>query len=176
MLGHLSRLGGVVIRPRSTLRALLEQDEGHAWEIFPWIAVVSAACAPVEAGRALLMTRVDPLMGLWALISMIADRASAGLIGAVVAAFVLQLVAKVPFDRAFDCTMFMLVPFLLLAAIGACLSLVGAEIWFLPHRRLVGVPWVIAIRAAVAYGWSLVLFGTVLIACHVSRRAAPKGA
>jgi hypothetical protein len=162
MLSHLARLGGVLIRPRSTLLAILEGDEGRAWHVFPWIAVVAAASAPVETGRAILMTRVDPLVGVWAFLAMIADRCGPGLVGAVIAAFVLQLL-KVHFDRAFDCTMHMLAPYLLLAAIGAGLSAVGAEVWFLPHRRMTGAPWVIALRATVAYGWSLILFLVVLV-------------
>lgn len=159
--GHLTRLGGVLIRPRSTLLSIARGEQGRAWEIFPWLVVVIAAASPTEAGRALLLMRVEPVNGLFGFVSMIADRASAGLVGAVLAAFVLGR-WNVSFDRAFDCTMFMLVPFLLLVAIGAGLSLLGAEIWFLPHRRMTGVPWVIALRSLVAYGWSLVLFGVVV--------------
>jgi hypothetical protein len=163
-------MGGVLIRSRTTLRAILE-GEGRAWEIFPWIAVVAAASAPVESGRALLLLRVDPFSGIWSFLAMVADRCGPGLVGAVVAALVLTW-RKVSFDRAFDTTMFLLVPYLLLAAIGALLSSIGIEIWFFPHRRMTGVPWVVAVRSLVAYGWSLILFGLLL---YISKRqSTPK--
>jgi hypothetical protein len=104
--------------------------------------------------------RVDPLAGAWSFLALVADRTSVGLIGAVVAALLLQWLGHT-FDRAFDCTMHMLVPFLLLAAIGALASELGGEMWFMPHRRLTGVHWVYAVRVLVAYGWSLVLFAVV---------------
>jgi hypothetical protein len=60
--------------------------------------------------------------------------------------------------------MHMLAPYLLLTAIGAVLSAAGVELWFMPHKRMTGVPWVVALRATVAYGWSVVLFVVVLVA------------
>lgn len=165
--GHLTRLGGVIVRPRSTLLAILRGEEGSIWELFPWIVIACAAAAPIRAGRALLMFRVDVLAGLRALLSLLAGRMSAGLIGALIAASILYLLRPekdgegVHFDRALDASLFMLVPFLLLMAIGAGCSALGAEMWFMPHRRLGGVWWVLSIRAAVAYGWSAALFFVV---------------
>lgn len=160
-------MGGVIVRPRSTLLSILRGGGGSIWELLPWLVITAAAAAPIQAGRAILVARVDPIGGLRSLLSLLADRMSVGLIGALVAASVLYLLrpAKdgegVHFDRALDAAVFMLVPFLLLMAIGAICSALGAEMWFMPHRRLRGVWWVLSIRAAVAYGWSVALFFVV---------------
>ena len=132
------------------------------WEVFPWIAVACAAAAPTQAGRALLLMRIDPIGGGFTLLNMIGNRASAAVMGAVVAASILYLLRRgVLFDRALDATIFMLVPFLALMSLGAGLSALGAETWFLPHRRIRGVAWVLAVRLVVAYGWSVILFAVV---------------
>ena len=117
------------------------------------------------------MMRVDPISGIWSFLAMVSDRCGPGLVGAVIAALVLTW-RKVSFDRAFDTAMFLLVPYLFLAAIGALLSAIGIEIWFFPHRRMTGVAWVVALRSAVAYGWSLILFGLVLYSSK--RQSTPK--
>lgn len=170
MLAHFERLGGIVWAPQATLRRFLWRGEGRLWDVVPWLVVVTAAVAPARAGRALLLGRTDLVDGLILFLNLVASRMLAPLLGLVVAASVVHLVdrarhpgdVKVGFDVALDTVAYALVPYLLLAALGAGLSAVGAELWFMPHHDLRAPGWYGVARIAVAFGWSLALFGLVL--------------
>jgi hypothetical protein len=61
-------------------------------------------------------------------------------------------------DLALDATAFTLVPYLLLAVIGALLSHAGWEVWWMPHRLLRGPAYYQSMRLAAAFGWSAILW------------------
>lgn len=170
VLRHLARLGGVIVAPRATLTRLLRAPEGQMWELLPWFVVVTAVLSPTGAGRALLVCRVGVLDGLLLFVNLIAGRMLGPMIGLFVAASILHLVDRlrfrgalqVPFDVALDATAFTLVPFLLLACVGALLSQLGLELTVFPHRSLQVAGWLGAARVATAFGWPVVLFGILL--------------
>ena len=160
-------MGGMIASPRSTLRGILWRSDGHLAEVFVWMAVALAIVEPVRVGRALLITRVEPLDGVSLVLQLFMDRMSIPLIGAGVGAVVLRLLVRRSeaagphLYAALDACMFMLVPYLALAVVGALLRETGshpATIWFLPHRPLRGRVEVVVVRAAVAFGVSLGLY------------------
>ena len=121
--------------------------------------------APAETGQGFLLLRATPLDGLLALLGVVSNRIGPSLIGAGIGALLLVALdrtgsapGRLTLDAAFDACCFALVPFLLLASAGAALSSRGLELWFLPHRALRGRADVLAIRAAVAYGWPMALY------------------
>lgn len=169
--GFLDRLGGVFVRPRATLAGVLARGEGSLFEVLPWIALCAFTVAPIPAGQALLLLRARPVDGVLALAGVVTTRMGGALIGALVGALVLQLLGQLRpggkvslgFDRCLDACTYALLPHLALASVGAGLSELGLELWFMPHRLLRGTGFSVASRFVVAYGWSLVLFGGMMI-------------
>ena len=168
--GHFARLGGVLLHPRATFDRMLMQQEGSLWEILLWVMLIAAAISPVRVGRALLVARMDFLAGLQSFLGVLSNRMTQALLGLLVAAVVLHLIDRfrreeeariVRFDQALDLCAFLLVPYLMLTALGSLLSQLGAEFWFMPHRAISGNALVVTIRCLVAFSWSLVLFGLV---------------
>lgn len=170
ILGHLARIGGVIVRPRRTLSAVLFDRRGRLWEVVLWMIVVCAAAQPVRAGQAMLLSRVDIIGGASAFLNLLASRMLGPLIGALVGAAILWAIDRknVSFDAAVDTCAFALVPLLLLTAVGAGLSNLGVELWFLPHRTLGGRGVFFGTRLAVGYGWSILLF--LLLVLEVRKR------
>lgn len=168
---HLARIGGVLVRPRHTLLSIAMGQGGQLWELLPWIAIAAATAAPIEAGRAILLMRADVVAGLGSFAALIGDRIGAGLAGAAIGAAILSAVSakRIPFDRAFDACLFMLVPWMLAASVGSALSELGVELWFMPHRRIRGDGWILTARILAAYGWSITLFVVVAVALRRSR-------
>lgn len=172
----------MLIHPRRTLCGIVEGQGGSVFELLPWFVVVSIAAAPKGAGQALLLGRLDLMDGVRLLIGTVANRTGGAIVAAAVAAGVLAGISvvrhrggkrSVSFDRSLDACAYCLVPYLLLATIGAGLSALGAEVWFLPHRLLRGRGWYLTTRFLVAYGWSLLLFGILLASVW---RKAPREA
>ena len=163
MIGaHLGRLGGVIARPRATFDRLLS-GQGSLWEVFFWMVIVTAAIAPTRAGRAVLIGRGSLVDGALAFVTMMSSRMMVPLVGTLAAAGVLWLWAKrhettPPCEVLLDATAVCLVPFLLLAALGALLHHAGLELWFMPHRSLNGRSWPFWVRGAVAFAWSIGLY------------------
>lgn len=167
LLDHFARVGGVLISPRKTL-ARIVAGEGTLLELVPWIIFVTAAIAPVETGRAILMLRVDLLEGLLAFANVLSARmapALAGALGAGIALYLGEMIfssappeERLGLDRSLDATSFTLVPYLFLAIAGALLSHAGIEWWFMPHRALRGGPYYQFIRLAVSFGWPAILW------------------
>lgn len=171
----LSRLGGVFLHPRSTLWRVLARGEGSLFEVLPWLALAALTVSPTGAGQAFLLLRVSPGEGVIALLGLIVNRMSGVLMVMIGGAVLLLVIAsaarariKPGFDRCLDACAYLLLPHLLLASTGAALSELGVELWFLPHRLPKGAPSVLALRLAVAYGWSLLLFG--LLAWEIVKR------
>lgn len=140
------------------------------WELMPWFVLVTAVLAPTGTGKALLVGRLDVLDGLLLFVNLIARRMLGPLIGLFVAASLLHLLdrlrhrgdMKVPFDVALDATTFTLVPFLLLACLGALLNKAGFELWFMPHRSLQAPGWAGIARIAAAFAWPVALFSVLV--------------
>lgn len=182
--GHLQRLGGVIVSPRRTLRALLWQGEGRMWEVVLWLVVVTATVAPTRAGRAALIGRTSLLDGAQMFLSAVANRMLAPLLGLVIAASILHLLDRVlregppavPFDVALDACAFTLVPFLALASLGAGLSALGVEVGVLPHRRLDAPPWIGPTRVALGFFWTFALYGGLLQEVYVRAKTSRGGA
>ncbi len=170
LLRHLGRIGGVIISPRSTLQRLILKPEGQLWELMPWIVVVTATVSPVGAGRAWLVGRLDFIDGALQFLNVIAGRMLGPMIGLIVAAGLLYGVDRfrhrsrepLPFDVALDACAYTLVPFLVLASVGAAASRLGFELWFMPHRRLGGRGWVGVARFSAAFAWPLALYGVLV--------------
>lgn len=183
VLGHLARIGGVIVRPRATLLRMFLGSEGSLLELIPWMVIISMTVAPVSAGRALLSMRVDPVDGFSALLRLLAGRMVEPLACAFGGAAVLYLFARVkrpfrrdlPFDRALDLAAFMLVPYFALAAIGVIAASAGVDLWWLPHRQL-NVPIEhLALKALVSYGWSLALLLILTVMLARGSRGEPAG-
>ncbi len=171
MTAALARLGGMIIHPRRTLRAVLA-GEGSFFELLPWFVLVSMAAAPKAAGQALMMLRADIPTGLRLFVGNVANRTGSPMVVAALVAVALTFVSGLRhrdskqspgFDRMLDACAYCLVPYLLLAAIGAALAASGMEVWFMPHRMMRGQGWYLAARALAAYGWPLVLLGIVAV-------------
>jgi len=165
-MSALDRFGGVFLHPRRTLAAILD-GRGSFFEILPWMILAAIIVAPTQAGQVVLVGRTSPVDGVRAFFGLISTRAGGPLLGAVAGALLLVGWARhrgraLGFDRAFDACAYALLPHFALAALGAMLSALGAELWFMPHRLLRGTGWYLAARFAVAYGWSLLLFLTML--------------
>lgn len=169
---HLGRLGGMLVSPRQTLAGLFDGEEGRMWSILGWMALLAVALDPSRIGRALLLARVDLLGGLYLLVDTMARRLVVPLIGVIVAGYLLERASRgserpLGADRALDIASYLLVPFLLLASIGAMAAAWGVEMWALPHRPIQGPAWVVAAKVVVGFGASLGLLG---LAVHDLRR------
>jgi hypothetical protein len=177
-MGHLERLGGMVVRPRTTLARLLEGDEGRAWSILLWLLLLDGALAPAGVGRGLLVARVDVLDGLFLLLNGFTRRMAIPLAGAVGAAVVLSVAARgrgrpLPLDRALDVAAFLLVPFLAVMAGSVLLGIAGWSPSFLPHHGFRGPPGLVALRAGLAFAGSLALL-VLAVRCLASKSASPE--
>lgn len=166
-LGHLERLGGVLVAPRATFRRLLRTDEGRFSAILLWMVLFYVSIEPERVGRALLVARVDGLAGVFLFLNGLGQRFAAPLAGVVAAAVILHRVARspsvhLPLDRALDLVSYALVPYLFLGASGVILASLGLETGVLPHRPIRGSPALVAARLVAAYGGSLILFGILL--------------
>ncbi len=164
----LERLGGVLVAPRRTLRAIAVGGAGRPLELVPVFVLVVGVVQPAGLGQALLVARSQVGDGLLAVASLVTSRMSGPVIGAAAFALVVWLAARarrpelgLGFDGALDAALYALLPYLLLAALGGALAERGLEAWFLPHRLLRGAPEVWAARLVAGYGWSLTL-GAVL--------------
>ncbi len=180
LLDHFGRLGGVIIAPRSTLTGVLRAGRGGLFEVLPWMLIVAAMAQPTRAGQALLIGRLSLFDGFNAVARMFADRMIAPLIGVLVAASVLYLYDRlrgtgdVTFEGAVDACAFMLVPFLLLAAVGVAMRELGVGQWWTPNNSMTGREWVLATRIAVAFVWPSALFAVVF--WELRRTPADQGA
>lgn len=164
---HLERLGGILVRPRATLARLLSTDEGRLWSILLWLLVLAVALRPERVGRAVLVIRSDALGGLFLLLNTLVTTVSVPLAVIIGSAALLHFGARashrrLPLDRALDVAGFLVVPFLFLAAVGIVLAAAGLDIGALPHHRLKGPVWVVAVRAAVAFGGTAMLLAFAL--------------
>ena len=166
---HLDRLGGMLLSPRRTLRRLIDGHAGGIGEVFLWLIVLLAAVSPTRTGRAILIGRVAVLDGLLVFLTYIRPRLLPLLAGVAAAAALAALVGRrrLGFGRALDVAAYLLVPTLLLMAVGLLLRSLGIELWFLPHRTPRGSLLFQAIHVAVSYGWSLGLLALLL---HELRR------
>jgi thiol-disulfide isomerase/thioredoxin len=164
-------MGRAMVHPTEAFRAALA-GHGSLFDVIPWAVVVAITVAPTDAGESILLARLDPRAGVLGFLGLIGNRMAIGFIGVVIAAMIVFLLGQIggrspSFDRCLDATGYLLVPHLILAALGAALSASGHELWFMPHRLLRGGPGVFAIRLAVAYGASLVL---LVALCFIAAR------
>ncbi len=163
---HFARLGGMIIAPRRTLQHMLKTKEGSLWEVLFWLVVVTAAISPTSTGRAVLLGRVEFFSGVLTFLNVVSTRMIVPLIATLIAAILLFAAARLKhpphdsfrFDVLLDTAAFCLVPFLLLAALGAVLLHFGLELWFMPHRKINGTTWPYWVRGTVAFAWSFGLF------------------
>lgn len=147
---------------------MLETQEGSLWEVLLWLVIVCATISPVRIGRALLVARQDLLAGLQTFLGAVSNRMTQALVGLLVAAVVLHFLDRfrrkerwVRFDQALDLAAYLLVPYLLLACLGALMSRLGLEVRLLPHRTIKGDALTVVLRCLIAFSWSLVLFGVL---------------
>jgi len=158
VLAHFGRLGGMIVRPRPTLRLILRNGHGHMFEVFGWMVLLTAATSPVRTGRALLYLRAVMLDSMF--VSFLASRMTIALVGVFVAGMVLTLASKarrLAYAQAIDAAAFTLVPLLLLMAVGILLRANGLDIRVLPHRLLPRSGSMRMLSILASYGWSLVL-------------------
>ena len=168
---HVQRLGGMLVSPRATLRRLLA-GEGRLDEVALWLIVLTAAVSPVRTGRAILVGRLGVLDGVLTFLAYLQTRLPVVLLALLIGAGLLMLVGgqrRLSFGRAVDVAGFLLVPVLLLTALGIVLRSAGVDLWFLPHRTLRGSFGTRALHVALSYGWSMVL---LVVAMHEIRRPA----
>lgn len=165
-------VGGMVVAPIATLRSLAARESRALW---PPLALYLLALAGAEAkvllrlgylfteGGGVILRRLRD--ALW-------EPARTDLVVAAVAAGVLALLARLlskgrvrPLAAA-DLAAWLLIPLVLLKALGAALAGFGLELWWLPHHAVdSGVIFVerhvswsrFLVKCAVAYGPSLVL-------------------
>ena len=178
-LGHLGRLGGTVVAPRRTLRGILWWSEGHLAEVLVWMGVTVAVVEPVRTGRVLLMAQVGLLDAVSMFFGLFASRMTTPLVCAGAGALALRLFARgpdgarPPLYAALDACAFMLVPYLVLAALGTLLQGMGVGprwVWYLPHQPLRGAAWVVTVRTVVAFAIPLALW--IVLWLDVRRRGA----
>jgi hypothetical protein len=168
LVRRLRILGGVLVAPRATLRALLFREQAPLGPLLALMILVAAASAPTETGRALLLARGDLLDGASLLGSVLAGRLLAPLAGAFAAAVPVWALGRrgsgpaVGFDRALDATLYVLVPWILLAAVGVLGEPFGVDFWAFPHRPMRGPPDLVAWRAVAGFGWPLLCWGVLL--------------
>lgn len=178
-ISHVRRLGGMLVSPRRTLRALVTGTEGRVGEIALWLVLLAAAVSPVRTGRAILVGRVAVIDGVWAFLAHLQVRLFVPVVAVLIVAVLLMAASgprRLSFDRAMDVAGFLLVPVLLLTALGVLLRAGGVDLWFLPHRTLRGGLAARAIYVAVGYGWSLVLLAVALYELRAGGAPADEGA
>jgi hypothetical protein len=169
VMGHMTRIGGVLARPNATFARMIAAGEGNALEVLPWAIAVVAIIAPISMGQALRLLRARFFDGLIDFTQLVAGRMSGAFFGVLAAAAVLHVIERLRkpsdkrmgFDRAIDVCAFMLVPFFLISVVGFLLATLGLNLWWMPHNRFAGDPGMLAWKIAVAFGWSLGLFGLV---------------
>lgn len=162
---HVDRLGGMLVSPRRTIRRLLSEDRGGLGGILLWLVVLIASTSPVRTGRALLVARTGLVDGALQFLVFLQPRLLPLLLAVAVAAALMVLVGGrggLSYGRALDVASYLLVPAMLLMAVGTILSTLGLELWFLPHRTLRGSIGQRATYIAVSFGWSLVLLALTL--------------
>lgn len=172
----ISRIGGVLIHPRETLDELLAGEGGSVFDILPWCVVVACVLSPSRAGQVVLFMRVDVLEGLRILASLVSSQMMRPLVGVLVAALLLAMIARFTkagsdssgeritwtFDRCLDACMYMLVPYLLITSVSVIVEQLGVRGSFFPHRPFRGRGVYLFIRLALAFGWSFCLYFYVL--------------
>jgi hypothetical protein len=170
LLGHLARIGGVLVRPRPTFARIVEGQDGSALELLPWVFILVSTLSPQAVGNALLLLRARFIDGLIDFASILGTRLTQALAGVLVGAAVLHTIervrrpseARMGFDRAIDVCAFMLVPFMLLAVIGFLLAAFGANLWWMPHNKMIGDAPTMIVRVLAGFGWSLALYALVV--------------
>ncbi|MBI5495867.1 MAG: hypothetical protein HY904_12655 [Deltaproteobacteria bacterium] len=145
MRGVLGRLGGMVVRPGRTLRAVL-QGEGDGVEPLLLALATVAALYPATLTKYALLWRVDPGMAFGKLFSssgfVWARLANEGAFCGVAALgfYVLGWMARRPV-RAWDAVsagLYLYVPMAVLALVGGLATRAGAEVPWLPQHPVDG--------------------------------------
>jgi peroxiredoxin len=156
----LARIGGLVVAPRRTLRALLE-GEGSALDIVPAIAIAAVASTPAKLGAGLLLLRARPDTALHKLGPDLWHQWSYPLLFVVFAATALAYGKEAPTRRCFAVSTYALVPSLLLMSIGGAAQRLGVDLAVLPHHPISGGPLERAARILVAFAPSVALVAGV---------------
>ncbi|MEM7675736.1 MAG: hypothetical protein AAF449_06995 [Myxococcota bacterium] len=158
MAAHLKRLGGMLVRPVPTLRHMRHTGQGHMYEVFGWLLLLTAATSPVRTGRALLYLRAARFDSMF--VGFLASRITIALVSVFVAGMLLAVASRghrISYVQAVDIAAFTLTPMLLLMAIGILLGAAGFEVRVLPHRALPRGGSLRGWWIAASYGWSIAL-------------------
>jgi hypothetical protein len=155
---HAGHLGGTIVRPRATL-GVLRTSPPRFEVLIPWLFLATGAADPIRAGQSILLGRIAPIDGLLLFFQQVLQRFGGPVVGAFVVGGVLYWIDRRKRKAAYDVwssiAAFTLVPHLLLVLVGGALAARGLDLWFLPHRALVGVGWVLGVKILVAFGWSI---------------------
>lgn len=181
VLGGFERLGGTLVRPRTTLRSIVWGGEGSLYEPLALFILASIIAAPAQAGRAILFLRVSVGEGLSVFANLLAERLWPPAAGAFGAALVLWLVIRArghaegpPFGRLVDAGFYLMLPYAVLVAGGAVLAHFGWDFWFMPHRLPRGGPSTVLARLVVAYLPSLGLVSWIAAGPLAPSEAEPE--
>ncbi len=170
-LGLAERLGGILVQPVRTLRALALHDAAHPVEPFLVYAAVVLALHAGETFRLLSLLGDAPLIALRRLFDVVLRAGRTDLVVVVVAAVVVGVVGRLQghlrgqrFLGTAIAVTYLLVPLTLLKALGGLLALAGVDLWALPHEAVDSMAVVVkgrvdmgrfAVKCAVAYGSGL---------------------
>ena len=166
-LGLAERLGGILVQPVRTLRALALHDAAHPVEPFVVYAAVVLALHAGETFRLLSLLGDAPLIALRRLFDVVLRAGRTDLVVVVVAAVVVGVVGLLRGQRFLGTAIavtYLLVPLTLLKALGGLLALAGVDLWALPHEAVDSMAVVVkgrvdmgrfAVKCAVAYGSGL---------------------
>jgi cytochrome c biogenesis protein CcmG, thiol:disulfide interchange protein DsbE len=185
-MGAIRRLGGMLVAPRATLRALVTSTAGDALEPIVLWALVVLALRAHEAYRLLALFAQGPMLILRRLADLVVNDGRNDALLLAITAVALgaygALVAKrrVAFGAGATAAAYLLVPLVALKMVGGLIALGGADLWWSPHWAVDApqaivvhgkVDWLrFAVKCVVAYGVPAALLVDVAV---FLRAAAP---
>ena len=163
-LGLAERLGGILVQPVRSLRAIAGDDTAHPAEPLLVYASVVLALHAAESYRLLALVGDAPVIALRRLFDVVLRAGRTDLVVVVVAAIVVGGIGRLRGQRFLGtaiATTYLLVPLTLMKAIGGILAVAGLDLWALPHNAVDSMVVVkngrvdmvrFGVKCAVAYG------------------------
>ena len=176
----LSRIGDILIKPRSVFERIIHHREGGIGDVLLLMAFVMLGTAPVEVAMVLSSTSGI----LVKILSIYVRFCLLPLVVCVALALVLVGIERfrgrrVPIESVMAASAYLWIPVGMLGLLGAMLRSLGLDLWFLPHMPLgfflktQPSAVMILLRVVCAYGWSAYL---VWVLVRAMRAEQPKEA
>lgn len=167
MRKQLQWIGGILVNPRDTLRALTFEGPVRVSVLLLMLLAMVVVTEPLGTGRALLVGQVRILDGISLFVMTLMGRALEPMLVSMGAALVLYILVRrrpipgqsIGYDSLSDVAMYLLVPYILMAVLGVFVSASGLDlVEYWPVHGVRGRGLTFWIQLLIAYGWSLVLF------------------